>query len=631
MTAPFRRAALLLPLLSILPGCVRRAEKPGLERIAILRFENLGDDPAADWMGRAFSEILGDELAAVSGVYSIRSARLHSPNAVIGPRPVSAPGISSERALALLAGANRIGYGDFAVRAGRLEASLAIEDPRTARILRVVAASGSPGDVAGVASRIARVLYPQARPFPTHNAQAIQAWVSALESSGAATGPLLERAIAADPDFGPPYRMLAEWKAERQDRAGALAVLVQGTSRGAALGEIEQARLAFEAAGLRNDPAGRLASLSALLRLEPDDPRVWSTLGETAMSRRDYSRSVEAFERALSLEPDDVNALNQLAYAAAYAGNFDLAVRSLRRYEALRPADANPLDSLGDVHLIVGRFREAADFYLGAVKKSPAYSAGLFKAAVARLEAGDRPGAEELARQYTDARATAHDPLADSVRAEWMWLSGRREEASRQLEAVATDAARGPGKEVAARAWAELTIWALVEGNRDAAAASARKSVAFAGPATRSLAALAAFLSAPSAPAAEWQARAARLFPGAAATPVGGLPLAYALVLDGRFQEAATVLQPVYQNTAPTGEDAPATLLAWALVETGHAPDALPILRFNPVPPISGPTLTMPLYFPRVFELRAKAARASGRPEEASAAEAIYRQLSAGR
>ncbi len=53
----------------------------------------------------------------------------------------------------------------------------------------------------------------------------MKAYAEALESRNASdTTANLERAIAADPNFGPAYRMLAESDAQRGDRAGGIAV-----------------------------------------------------------------------------------------------------------------------------------------------------------------------------------------------------------------------------------------------------------------------------------------------------------------------------------------------------------------------------------------------------------------------
>ena len=42
----------------LLSACARQPAGPRVERIAILRFENLGPSVAGDWMGRAFSAVV---------------------------------------------------------------------------------------------------------------------------------------------------------------------------------------------------------------------------------------------------------------------------------------------------------------------------------------------------------------------------------------------------------------------------------------------------------------------------------------------------------------------------------------------------------------------------------------------
>jgi len=623
-----RHGVLVLSLFAFLGGCARRAEKAPVERVAVLRFENLGAGASEDWMGRAFSEVIAEEISAAPGIYAIASTRIHAANAALGPRPVSAPGISAERAMALAAGANRIGYGEYWTQGGHLETRLTIADPRTGRTLRVIGASAAPGDVISAASALAHALSGNARPFGTGSREALQAWVQTLELAGGDVAPPLDRAFAADPDFGPPYRILAQWKAQHQDVAGALALLARAQARPGMSG-LERARMSLLAATLRNDPAARQSALASLLGLEPNDPPALRALGEIALTRHEFTESMQAFDKALSLEPDDITALNLLGYAAAYAGYFEPAVQALRRYEALRPAEANPLDSLGDIHLAAGRLKDAETFYLAAWRKAPGFlnNGELFKAAMARLMAGDRTGADEMAKQWTDARAAARDPLVDFCRAEWASITGRRDEGYRLLQAIAAANEQGPARELAARAYAELAEWELADGRRAEASRLAEKSAGFAGPAMIGLSNAARFLAQPSAPAAEWEARTARLVPGAPASPAARMTLAYALLLDRHFEEAAAALKPVYENTLPASEENAGILLAWALVETGHARDAAGLLRFLPVPPPSGPGALMSLYFPRFYELRSKAAEAAGHGEEARTAQNLYRQI----
>ena len=99
----------LLPLAVafVFAGCSRQSQPQAVQRVAVLRFENVGPNPADDWMGRALSEVISAEIAGNPGMYAISSARLHSFDRILGPHPISAPGISTESGLTLAAGANR--------------------------------------------------------------------------------------------------------------------------------------------------------------------------------------------------------------------------------------------------------------------------------------------------------------------------------------------------------------------------------------------------------------------------------------------------------------------------------------------------------------------------------------------
>ena len=70
-------ASLSLSVLALFSfSCTRRPAEPRIQRLAILRFENLGADVSTDWMGRALSDIITVELSGVPDVYAIPAARL---------------------------------------------------------------------------------------------------------------------------------------------------------------------------------------------------------------------------------------------------------------------------------------------------------------------------------------------------------------------------------------------------------------------------------------------------------------------------------------------------------------------------------------------------------------------------
>lgn len=607
-----------------LAACGRGPAAGEPRRIAILRFENMGADMAGDWMGRALSEMVTAQVAGAPGVYTISSSRVHAAEALLGARPATVPGVSAERALALAAGANRIGYGEYTVHDGRVEARLTIMDPATQRVERTLEASG---DLFATASALARSIDGHAAPYATRNPAALRAWVDALETPDRTLMVnRLDEAVAADPDFAPAWRRRAQLSAALGDRAGALAVLDRALARGGSLAPVERARLELDAADLRGDGAARYRTAASLAKLDASDPAAWRALGESAMASRRYSEAAVAYGKASALEPADVNSLNQRGYAEAYAGDLAAATAALDRYRKLRPNEANPIDSLGDVYLIAGRLREAEAFYTEAARKSPGFLAGgdWFKAAMARLMTGDVAGADGLAKQYLDARTAAGDPTAAYRAAQWSWLAGRRKAALDQLERFARERESGPQRDLASRAWAEAALWSLALGDRTHASEATRHAADTRGPASAAFTAMAAFLTQPPASPSEWAARAGLLPEG----QLRDFSLAAALLLDRHFAAATGVLEKLRAATAPAGDDAASVMLAWAYLMTGRAADAAPLLANNPIPQPGAVSPLVPFFFPRLCYLRGMEAEAGNRAADARAQYALFLRLS---
>ncbi len=595
-------------------ACSRKPAEPSVTKMAVLRFENLGPDPATDWMGRAFSEIVTSELSGSPLLAVIPSSRMHSYGAAFGMEPVSAPGISAERPLALALGATAILYGDYVARPGRIDVRVTIEDPITRRMTQVLSASAP--DVYDAATALALQISPSVLPYSTRNTDALRAYAGALEVHGDAAIPKLEEAIASDPNFGPAYEMLAGLKAQSRDLAGATGVLQSAMARGEALGAYDRARIRVQLANLGGDRAPRIQALTALTATAPRDMEAWRSLADNLMAAHDYAKSASAYRSAVDLDPTDVAAWNQLGYASTYAGDLPAALTALRRYRSLRPADPNPIDSMGDVSLVSGKLREAEEYYLAAEKKAPGFlnHGDLFKAAMARLMSGDIAGAGVLAKQYADARAAAHDPQAPLLVAEWSWLSGRRRQACREME----ETAAGAPQPLAARGYSELSIWYLMLGDRGAAATAAAKAQPTAA------AAIPRFLLQPAAPPAEWIRRITEL-PGPPPVHLRETLVGAALVFDRNFGAASPFWKALYETGGPDADPTAPVALAWTLLETGAPRDAATLLRWNPIPPAAGPGALVSLYFPRLYYLRAAA---GGSSEAAKADYRLFLQLS---
>src|ERR1019366_5397764 len=305
-------------LLSLfLTGCIRQPAGTPAERLAVLRLENLSGDDSLGWVGRALSEIITAELAGAPQPRVISSASIHTLDRALGVRPISAPGISAESGQALASGATLLAYGDYTVRHGKLQVRLTIEDASTLHATKVIVVACPAGDALGCGTALARQISSQTAPYGTRNPQALQAYIRAAESGDATVMEVgLGVAIAADPDFVPPYRLLAQIKAQRQDRAGAAATLDQALARGNSIPELERARLELESAELTGNPDARQNALSKLVKLDAGDVNAWRSLGDSLMNRHQFRHAQEAYRKASDLEPEDVALLNSVGYAA---------------------------------------------------------------------------------------------------------------------------------------------------------------------------------------------------------------------------------------------------------------------------------------------------------------------------
>ncbi|MEO7653931.1 MAG: hypothetical protein ABIZ80_26025, partial [Bryobacteraceae bacterium] len=237
----------------------------------------------------------------------------------------------------------------------------------------------------------------------------------------------------------------------------------------------------------------------------------------------------------------------------------------------------------------------------------------LMKAAQAHLMTGDVSGASSIFTEYAAARKSAGDKALRYWEATWAYFSGNRKDAIVGMNALA---AGGAGK-LASAARAQLAVWLLDAGDRAGAASH-----------VTGLAPLFQFLAMPSAPAAAWEKRAAAVFPDSGQTAIRRRALAYALLLDRHFASAAELLEKSIADAAPSPADASSALLAWALIETGRADRAAPLLQRFPVPSVLGPAPLDALIYPRIFHLRQLVAEKKGDGAEAEKNKRLFATLS---
>lgn len=529
-------------LAGLLLSCQRKEDR-GIERVAILPFENLSSDATLDWVGPALAGMLVEQASASLHVFAYRTEDFRD---------------------ARLSGAVRVVQGYYSRLPGRLNIRAVIEDLRSRRNVESIGDFVPAGNLNAAADRIARAIDPRTRPFGTQNGAAIRAWGESLAAPDAAAKVApLRRAIAADPNFGRAYLDLAGLFAAAGDRVQAQALLKQADERMSQFTDLERARLEFLESGVRQDERQRRDALMALSRLVTTDVTTVRTLAQAELNARRFDSAADLYKSAAAIDPDNPALLNELGYAESYRGNLAGARAALERYRGVQPRQANPLDSLGDVHFSAGRFEEAEKFFLEAHRMEPGFLGGieLEKAALARYLRHDRNGADELYAQFDRLRRELRDAAVDVRKAEWLSVTGRTPEAV----AAAGVAARNANTEIAAYALCHLSLWTLDAGDNARAADLASQAAQQArNPSIQAIAALCRFAADPS----------RRTDPS-----VPPLARAYASLFAKDAANAMALLKPMYDKSLPANDGDIRTLYAWALSQAGRPGEAGELLK----------------------------------------------------
>ncbi len=179
---------------------------------------------------------------------------------------------------------------------------------------------------------------------------------------------LFEQAVAKDPNFALGYVGLA-------NTAGTNREFVDAVTKAAALAdkvsEAERHQILGLEAGLKGDPNGNLAHLTALVKLCPNDERAHNLLAILYFGRQDYDNAIAEFVKATSINPKFSPPYNQLGYAYRFLERFSDAETAFKKYTELIPDDPNPYDSYAELLMKIGRFEESITMYEKALSIDP--------------------------------------------------------------------------------------------------------------------------------------------------------------------------------------------------------------------------------------------------------------------
>ena len=569
--------SILFGCVALAIGCTASNKSFTPQKFAVLRFENLTQDDANEWIARAASTVLSNELSAIPlGV--ARSSR--------------APGVSTEIGNARAAGATRLVTGYYETAGGRLTITAVEEDAATGQTLKAVAAQGSVLDSLGA---IAKQLAPTAATFPTKSETALRAYALGLEGSNEFQ-PFFEQAIAADPSFGLPYLAWSERAVAEGNRPVLQHILA--LARENKLPAPSMARLEMADAALTRDPVMQRTALEHLVSVDPSDAIAVRTLADAEMASHKFQSAAAHYAKIAS--PASPDLLNLTVYARMFGGDEKGAMSAVQEYQKSVPEDPNAIDSQGDVELYFGHFGNAEKSYARSAAKDANFNQGaeLWKAARARLMTGDVPGASEIFNRYRQQRESARDATVPLRVAAWQYATGDRARGLDAMQKVA-DAIQEPTLRVLALA--QASIWALQMGRQEQAIRDSELVLKAGQSSGVAAAAIVRFCAFGPATPVELNARAEHSFHGPGSQQLGRLAIAYALWFSKHYAEAASAWKDIRETNNPN-DQTPNFMYAGALRQSGA--DASALLKFNPIPSTTIAPSFESLYFPTLFEGR---------------------------
>ena len=197
----------------------------------------------------------------------------------------------------------------------------------------------------------------------------------------------LEKAVDSDSTFAIAYLYLAatyNYLRERtnQRQANEKAKLYSQKAT-------EKERLYIEVAYTRyveGDFEKGFEILKQMAKKFPKEKRVHLDIGSSYLFRKQYNKSIEAYNQALELDTDFGAAMNGLAYTYSVIGYYEKAIEYYRRYASVSPGDANPFDSIAELYFKMGRFDEALAKYKEALEVKPDFGSELSIAYIYALQ-----------------------------------------------------------------------------------------------------------------------------------------------------------------------------------------------------------------------------------------------------
>ncbi len=175
-----------------------------------------------------------------------------------------------------------------------------------------------------------------------------------------------------------------------------------------------------------------------LIKLAPDDPWNWATLGDALMELGQYEPAADAYQKMMSLRPD-LASYNRASYYRFVMGDVEGAIAVMK--QAISSGSRSPenvawcLVDLGNIYLKTGQTNTAELAFNAALKVFPAYHAAYYGLGRVHAAQGKYPAAIQELKQ-----AQAAVPMVEYLAAleDTYAAAGQKDEAKNQQKMIDT-------------------------------------------------------------------------------------------------------------------------------------------------------------------------------------------------
>ncbi|MBY0504725.1 MAG: tetratricopeptide repeat protein [Bryobacteraceae bacterium] len=203
-------------------------------------------------------------------------------------------------------------------------------------------------------------------------------------------------------------------------------------------GNYEALRLRSQIELERHNFAAVATVSRTLIKIAPDDPWNWGTLGDALMEIGQYEPAADAYQRMMTLRPD-LASYNRASYYRFVMGDVAGAIEVMKK--AISSGSRSPenvawcLVDLGNIYLKTGQLEIAEQGFNAALKVFPQYHAAYYGLGRVHLAQGKHAAAIQELKQ-----AQASVPMVEYVAAlEDAYLAaGKPEEAAGQQKMIDT-------------------------------------------------------------------------------------------------------------------------------------------------------------------------------------------------